>query len=436
MKTFSTICICIKKTINLNSPFVKNLFTYASGIAVAQGISMASALFLTRLYTPENFGTLGLYISITSIFFTVVNLRYHVPITIPKSEKVAINIFGLSIVTSCFISSLILTAIIIIKQIFPKIFILNNLFNFLYLIPISVIINGFYQPLRAWFVRHKSYKVVSASQILQSITTVTIQISSGVLSFGTIGLLLGRVTGELVGLITLSLQFLNTDFKKLVDINILKMKALSKKQFHFPLYETPLMLIKRFGTELPLILLTAVFNMTTVGFYVLAIRMVATPFNFIEMSMNQVFYQELCDRHKKNEDLHLFIKKTFINLVKITCLPYLLIVIIAPIAFKVFFGPIWITSGHITQLLAPFLYTEFLCSPLTTISQLFNKQKILIFFEIIRIALISSSILISNKSFHSPTITIAFLSTCLTILNISILFYLINITKKEKHNAT
>ena len=52
------------------SPFARNTFTIASGTATAQLIPIIATPILSRLYFPEHFGLLGLYVAV-SCFITI-----------------------------------------------------------------------------------------------------------------------------------------------------------------------------------------------------------------------------------------------------------------------------------------------------------------------------------------------------------------------------
>ncbi len=58
------------------SEFSRNVLTLITGTSIAQAIPIAISPILTRLYTPEDFGVLALYIAIFSIISVIATLRY------------------------------------------------------------------------------------------------------------------------------------------------------------------------------------------------------------------------------------------------------------------------------------------------------------------------------------------------------------------------
>ncbi len=85
----------VKKT-----SFASDVLKLVSGTAFAQGLTICASPFLTRLYGPEAFGTLALFVSITSIIGAIACLRYELAIMLPESDEEAANLLGVSL---CFV---------------------------------------------------------------------------------------------------------------------------------------------------------------------------------------------------------------------------------------------------------------------------------------------------------------------------------------------
>jgi O-antigen/teichoic acid export membrane protein len=125
--------------------------------------------------------------------------------------------------------------------------------------------------------------------------------------------------------------------------------------------------------------------------------------------------------------------KAYKNLFKISVLPHLIILLIAPHLFKILFGENWIISGHMTQIMLPAMFFSFLNSPLTNLSQILNKQKNLLFFELIQLIIVGGLIMLSAHLFHNILITIGAMSFGLTLYHLFLLSYLMKIAKNVDH---
>ena len=77
--------------------FAKNVLTLLTGSTIAQAIPIAVSPILTRLYTPEDFGILALFLAIVSFIAIVFTGQYESAIILPEKYEDVINIFFLSL---------------------------------------------------------------------------------------------------------------------------------------------------------------------------------------------------------------------------------------------------------------------------------------------------------------------------------------------------
>jgi O-antigen/teichoic acid export membrane protein len=94
-----------------NSPFASDILKLVSGTAFAQIITILASPILTRLYSPEAFGFLAIFISITSIVGVIACMRYELAIMLPKSDEKAANLLALCLLSVVAISGLTVPAL-------------------------------------------------------------------------------------------------------------------------------------------------------------------------------------------------------------------------------------------------------------------------------------------------------------------------------------
>jgi len=78
------------------SHFLKSVATLASGTALAQAIPILVSPILTRLYTPENFGALAVFMAIVSSIAPAVCGKYEVAMVLPQSNRQGIELLGIA----------------------------------------------------------------------------------------------------------------------------------------------------------------------------------------------------------------------------------------------------------------------------------------------------------------------------------------------------
>ena len=67
--------------------FARSVALVTTGTALGQGLVVASAPLLTRLYTPVDFGVLAVYGSMVSLVAVVAALRYELAIALSRHDK-------------------------------------------------------------------------------------------------------------------------------------------------------------------------------------------------------------------------------------------------------------------------------------------------------------------------------------------------------------
>src|SRR5690625_747247 len=97
----------------LSSDANKNIIKLMTGATMAQAIPVAISPILTRLYTPEDFGVLALFVAIITIFGSIANARYELAIVLPKKEEDSINLVALCILIALSLSLILLFVIIL-----------------------------------------------------------------------------------------------------------------------------------------------------------------------------------------------------------------------------------------------------------------------------------------------------------------------------------
>jgi len=70
-----------------NRPFVRYSGELLLGNLIAQGILVASAPILTRLYAPEEYGVLGTYSAFVIVLSAIATLRYELAIMLRSKTK-------------------------------------------------------------------------------------------------------------------------------------------------------------------------------------------------------------------------------------------------------------------------------------------------------------------------------------------------------------
>lgn len=165
----------------LKSEFNRNVLTLASGTTISQAIPVLVSPILTRLYKPEDFGILALFISITSIISVVSMGRYELAIMLPEKHEDAINVAALAFIINFLVSIVSFVIIIILHKPIIKILNADKLSFWIYFVPLTIFFIGMFNILNYTNNRLKLYKDISYANVYKALAGAIFQVGLGFL---------------------------------------------------------------------------------------------------------------------------------------------------------------------------------------------------------------------------------------------------------------
>lgn len=348
------------------SSFAKNVMTLVTGTGLAQLLPLALAPFLTRLYTPQEFGVFALYGSTCAILAVLVTGKYELAIVVPRNDGEAINLVALTIASSLVISFLLLSVILIWSE---SIFLIlgNPEARFwIYLLPFATLLLGCYYALNFWANRRSRYKHMAVSRVVQSGLTGVVQLTAGISKIGVLGLILGQLLGQIASTFYLMKSLPLNERMLFRRISFKRMQCMARRHIGYPKFMVPGQLMSVGATEMPLFLLTLLFGVGVAGFYSLAQRVMAVPLILIANAIGDVYRQQAAEQYaNKGECLEFFLtalKRLFI----FAFLPMLPVLLFGPWLFAFVFGDAWRSAGEIASILSILLFFQICSSPLSS----------------------------------------------------------------------
>jgi O-antigen/teichoic acid export membrane protein len=207
----------------------------------------------------------------------------------------------------------------------------------------------------------------------------------GGLNFGASGLIVGNIIGQFLSTLYLFKKVYHSQSRPRWMFNKLKTMALLKKYKKLPLLNLPNVLIDNFRLSGINILIAKFFTTATLGQFALAWKMVQTPMGVIGRSLAQVFFQKIAS--VKRDELYGIIK-SFIVKASLVALPIFAIIYLFSVDIFMFvFGKNWSLAGESASIMSPWLFLNFLTSPLSQIFIVLNKQEIMLTFSIFYMAI-------------------------------------------------
>lgn len=380
------------KYFKLKSDFIKNILIVAGGTASAQLINIFASPIITRIYTPEEFGVLTLYMSILSVIAVIGSLRYEWAIPISKDEKSALNLLLLSIM---ILSIFVLVLTLVLYKFGDEIFSFLNIhkiYDYQYLLPLGLFFAGLYNIFTQWTLRDKDFKAISKTKFNQSFWQNATKIGLGFFNIGSVGLIIGTILGQSIGITTLARTFRKKIKYNLKKIDFTFIEYCAKRYVRFPLYSAPSQLLNTLGIYLPVFFLSIIYGPEVLGYYGLANTIVNLPVNLIGMSVADVFYSEAATTGRKNPGK---LKKLAIDLLKklilIGLFPLLVLIFWGPSLFSLVFGSQWREAGVYSQIISFLVFARFVFTPISRVFSVFEKQQLELLLDVFRVLLVSIS---------------------------------------------
>ena len=443
----------------LKSEFSKNVMTLLTGSAIAQFIPLLLTPILSRLFSPEEFGLFAFYISIVTLFSAFATGRYELAILLPKEDKKAINI-----VVLCFF---ILTSVCLV--LFGLVFFFENgiislikkpeLKGWLYFVPLTLFFISSYSIFTYWSNRKARFaqtskgtvalatnKVgvnlyggllksgffeskVSSLEFFKAIFKKAYVIPSGVSTVGLGGLILGTFVGYFSAVFYFVVQFLRNDKKLLGNVNKETLKEMARKHDKFPKINSIHALADQFKNSGVIYVISYIFGDIVLGFYSMTLRILTTPLAVIGNSFGQVFLQKTANIYSNHGDFIPLIKKTVSKLSLIAAPIFILILLFGPQLISFVLGEKWSVAGEYARYLTPWLYLNFIFSPIFQVAVVIERQKELFYLALLGNAIVFGSILIGGLVFKEIKISFIFMSVLNIFYYVYCYWYILKVSK-------
>jgi len=368
-----------------NSEFFRNVATLISGTSLAQAFSVIIYIILSRIYTEEDFGVFGLYMNILNITVIFSTAKYELAILLPKSEREAVNLLGLTGLISVGVSLLLLVVVTSMNGMICSWLGSEEISIWLYFIPLSTLMVGWFTSFRNFSNRQKKYRLIAGANIGQSVSNSLLKLGLGVLIAGAVGLISGVIFGQIVGVLVFFIAHWRINGSKVLWIKWSEMLRLGKQYSLFPKYNMWQGLINNLSGAFPVFILSSFFSTGIAGFYTFGYMILYRPVNLVANAFYQVMFQRFVEKKHDNSDIRpevlLFLKRT----TQVLLLPFIVFGIFSPEIFGFIFGDKWIEAGRYAQIILPWIFMVSLVMPLSFIPDLYRKQRVAMIIDAVKL---------------------------------------------------
>jgi len=364
------------------SDIFRNVGKLLSASVIAQVIGLLVYPVLTRLYTPDDFGLLTLFLNIGNILVILATAEYHYAIVLPKEEKEARAVVHLG-----FLLLVVMTAVVGVSTLFSHqiaaVFKQPELARYYWLMPVMVFFMGLWNLLNYWYIRRKEYTRISGYQFSLSLLSAGSKMGFGFGGLTGGGLIWSMVIAPLLScLLSISLAFKRA-IRPLFGFDAQATRQMAKQYKNFPLFTLPRDFVNLLVGQLPVFVLTPCFGTRDVGFWGMAVLLGFAPISMITKAIYQVLYQYTTERVHNRLPL-MSLMRRFTGWTSLIVVPgFALLYCFLPWLTSLLFGQEWAPSGHMIRWMLPWLFMVALTSSTSFLSDVFMKQKVGLYYEIL-----------------------------------------------------
>ena len=362
--------------------FVRNVSVLAGGTAFAGALAVLVLPLLTRIYSPAEFGVMGVFAALMSMISVVACLRYEIVIPLPETDESAANLLAVAI--TCLATTTLLVAIssIFFKDHIASLMNTPALAKYLWLLPIGVAATGAYSIFQYWATRKKAFKRISRTRIERSIGGVATQLSMGWFNAGSLGLICGQIISSGAGFLGLARYAYKEDHATFKLVNLNSMKQVARTFDKQPKFASIDALANIAGLQLPILLIASLTAGAEVGYLMLAMQIMQAPMSLIGSSIAQVFLSKAVEEHRQGR-LADFTTNTITGLAKVGVGPLIFAGIIAPLLFGFVFGEKWQRAGELVTWMTPWFIFQFLTSPISMVLHVKFQQRLSMMLQVL-----------------------------------------------------
>jgi len=420
--------------------FIRNVAAVATGTIVVQIIVIIASPFITRLYGPEAFGVLGIFVAMIAIFSPLATLTYSTAIVLPDNASEAKGIAVIALITATTLSLLIAIVLLLFKPLLVPLFNLESVADYLFLLPVAIILMAVVQILHQWLIRTGQFRKIASLSIYKALIVNGSKVGVGFIHATAAVLIVLATLGYLIHAVLFYIGTRGVSALKRPgsiwseNLNLEQLKHLAGKYRKFPFYRAPQMLLNALTKSLPLLLLAYFFTPVAAGFYAIGQRVLLLPSGIIGKSIGNVYYPRIAKAANNKEDFRPYIRKATLGMAALAAVPILVIVLFGPVLFEFVFGFEWRMAGHYARWLSFLVFFDFILHPGKDAMLVYGFQKMLLGFEIAGLMLKTVMLVVGFYVFKDEIIALLLFS--MSGVLISVLMMIVIRSKSKTAHAT
>lgn len=357
------------------SEFTRNVAVMFSGNTLAIFLPFFFAPLISRLYTPEDFAGFELFFKIVTLIALVGSLRFDLAILLPKEQSESNQLVKLCFRILFYFTLFSAIAVLFFRDWAGEILKNDQLPNLLYWLPLGVFLTGSINILNQLMTRFRKYNMLATNKIVGAIGNNLSKYLIGFSSPSSFGLVLGQFAG-LIG--QAGMLFKTQTARKVLfakEEYALSRRQLIKKYKDFPLVNSVHVFVDETGKTLLFFGISAYYGEIIIGLFAFTFRYLKGPVQVLGSSLAQVLNERMASMYTQGLSLRPLFLKIVLVLSSIGIVPFSALFLYGEPIFAFIFGDVWSEAGLYAELMAPWLFFNFITSPISMLPIIARKQK-------------------------------------------------------------
>lgn len=356
-------------------------FGIAIGLAVGQAVVLLATPLLTRLYGPEQFGILTLFITVATIAAVLGTLRLEV--LMPSADEADIPALAATAIMAVTATGIVLASL--------GVLVFRQSLELMMLLGVVIIAIGAGAILLQLAARVQRYRQLAASKAALGIVQVVFQSVLGFARFSGSGLIWGAVAGYCASLF---IQYFG--LRRIAALKAIRTRRLDwARQLRFVRQALPLVFasIANVMSTSALVLATSAYaGAEATGQLGVAQRVALIPAGLAVASIGPVIAGAVGRAVRNSEDDAPAVKRWLVRLVPLSLLTGGLMVAFRYLPASTLFGDEWDDVAFYFVALAPAVSMQILAGPLSQVLIVRGRVKVQFIWEIVRLALVAAAL--------------------------------------------
>lgn len=402
--------------------FIGDSFLMILSSGIAQVILIITTPIITRLYSPAEFGEFTIFSNIAMILIPIINARYDLLIVNAKNDRSANILSQISFLISLLILLILIPILAISAWLYPN-FILDFIFIIIMLFLVSLT-NIFTNYLN----KERKYKVLSLINVFRAGSMALLQIIFGLLSLGSLGLIIGFSLSYITG-ITLGYK----TFKKHFNIvrNKEETKALFLENKNQLVYSTPSILLNSLSFSVVVFFIGILYTNTEVGIYGMAIRVLGIPVTIVSLGLSKIFMQQANDYYIERGNFRNLLLKFSSTLVIVSIILYVPLYLFSEELVNILLGHSWVDAITVIKIVIPLFVIRLIVSTVSLSVIVLQKQQLELILQ--ALFLIGTTVtFVISKMLNLTFLNFVSINTAVLIVSYMIFFIALYYFAKNK----